>query len=88
MTPFERHGIDHLSPSSINSWLNAPSLWVLEKLLDHRGRMGAAAHRGTATEVGVSAGLFDHKLTQAECLALALPVYDFPAIQSERSNGP
>lgn len=73
---FERHGIDHLSPSSINAWLNCPSLWVLEKLLKHRSMMGAAAHRGTATEAGVSAGLFNHNLTQAECLALALPVYD------------
>lgn len=76
MNAFERHGIEHLSPSSINSWINAPSLWVLEKLLKHRSAMGAAAHRGTATEVGVSAGLFDHGLSQADCLALALPVYD------------
>lgn len=76
MSAFERHRIHHLSPSSLNSWINAPSLWVLEKLLGFRGNMGAAAHRGTATEVGVSAGIFDHTLTPAECTALALPVYD------------
>lgn len=73
---FEKHGIDHLSPSSINLWLNCPSLFVLEKLLKFRGQMGASAHRGTATEAGVSAGLFDHSLTTDACLSVALPIYD------------
>lgn len=76
MSPFKQHGIEHLSPSSINAWINAPSLWVLEKLLKFRGPMGAAAHRGTATEAGVSAGLFDHTMSEADCIAAALPVFD------------
>jgi hypothetical protein len=76
MNAFERHGIDHLSPSSISAWINAPSLWVLEKLLKHRSNMGAAAHRGTATETGVSAGLFDHNLSDEECAAIAIPQFD------------
>lgn len=76
MNSFEKHGIDHLSPSSINSWINAPSLFVLERLLGFKGQMGCAAHRGTATEAGVSAGLFDHALSAADCLAVAHPVYD------------
>lgn len=76
MNPFERHRISHLSASSLNSWINAPSLWVLEKLLGFRGNMGAAAHRGTAAEIGVSAGLFDHALSAEDCAALALPAFD------------
>ncbi len=76
MNAFERHNIDHLSPSSINSWINAPSLWVLEKLLKFRGQMGASAHRGTATEVGVSLGLFDHNASLDDCVAAAIPVFD------------
>jgi hypothetical protein len=76
MNAFEKHGIDHLSPSSLNTWINAPSLWVLEKLLKFRGNMGAAGHRGTATEAGVSAGLFDHALSEDECVAVAYPVFD------------
>jgi hypothetical protein len=76
MNAFERHGIDHLSPSAINAWLNAPSLFVLERLLKFRGQMGASAHRGTATEIGVSLGLFDHAATLDACVAAALPVYD------------
>ena len=76
MNSFERHNIAHLSASQINSWINAPSLWLLEKLLGFRGAMGCAAHRGTATEAGVSAGLFDHSLDVEDCVAVALPVYD------------
>ena len=76
MTPFETHGISHLSASQINTWINAPSLWVLEKLLGKRGQMGCSAHRGTAAEAGISAGLFDQSMTQEECVAVAMPVYD------------
>lgn len=92
MNGFEKHGLDHLSPSSINTWMNAPSLWVLEKLLKHRGMMGAAGHRGTATEAGVSAGLFDHALSVEDCVAVALPVFNRltalsgdPKCEAERS---
>lgn len=73
---FETHGLTHLSASSLNTWINAPSLWVLEKLLKHRGQMGAAVHRGTATEAGVSHGLFDPNATEEECVAVAMPVYN------------
>lgn len=76
MNAFERHGIDHLSPSSINSWINAPSLWVLERLLAFKGDVGVAAHRGTAAEAGISAGLFDPTMTAEACRAVAEPVYD------------
>lgn len=73
---FEAHGLTHLSASQINLWMAAPSLWIMEKLLGRKGGVGCAAHRGTATEAGVSAGLFDHALTHEECVAVALPVYD------------
>lgn len=76
MSSFETHGISHLSASQINTWINAPSLWVLEKLLGKRGQMGCSAHRGTAAEAGISAGLFNPSITQEECVAVAMPVYD------------
>lgn len=76
MSAFEAHGITHLSASSINLWLNAPSLFVLEKLLKFRGNMGCAAHRGTAAEAGVSAGLFDPDLQAEDCEEVAIGVYD------------
>lgn len=76
MNSFEKHNIGWLSPSSINAWINSPSLWVLEKLIGFRGQMGASAHRGTATEVGVSVGLFDHSASLEACVAAAMPVFD------------
>ena len=76
MNAFERHGVAHLSASSLNTWIAAPSLWVLEKLLKFRGPMGCAAHRGTAVETGVSAGLFDPSRSQADCAADAHAHYD------------
>src|ERR1700756_2212716 len=76
MNAFERHGINHLSPSSINCWINAPSLWVLERLIGFKSPVGVGAHRGTAVEAGVSAGLFDHSLSEADCAAVAIPVFE------------
>lgn len=76
MTSFETHGIGHLSASSLNTWMAAPSLWLMEKLLGKRGGMGCAAHRGTAAEAGISAGLFDPLMPHEDCVAVALPIYD------------
>jgi hypothetical protein len=71
MNAFEQHGIEHLSASQINTWLAAPSMWVLERLLHKRGKVGCAAHRGTAVEEGLSAGLFDHSLPASRCIEIA-----------------
>ena len=76
MNAFERHGIAHLSASSLNTFSAAPSLWVLEKLLKVKGRVGCSAHRGSSVETGVSHGLFDPTATQEECEAVALKQYD------------
>lgn len=56
-TPFERHGIEHLSPSSINAFAASPALFVLERVMKRRQPVGAAAHRGNAVEHGVALGL-------------------------------
>lgn len=57
MNCFEAHGIAHLSPSTCNTFAASPAAFVLQKLLGHRSSVGAAAHRGTAVEAGVAAGL-------------------------------
>ena len=76
MNGFQRHGIAHLSPSSLNVWMAQPALWVMERLLKKRGDVGCAAHRGTASEAGVVKGLLDPKMDIAECQAHALLEYD------------
>lgn len=50
---FAKHGIDHLSASSINLWTNAPDIWIMQYLHGVRTPMGAAAWRGIVVEDAV-----------------------------------
>lgn len=67
MNAFEKHGITHLSPSSVNLWIAQPALWCASYLMKRRTAVGPAAHRGTAIEAGVEAGLFDPEMPVEEC---------------------
>jgi hypothetical protein len=71
---FAAHKINHLSASSLNLFAAAPAVWVLEKVLGKRSPVGAAAHRGTAVEDGITLGLNGAPL--AECVAVALAKFD------------
>lgn len=50
---FARHGIKHLSPSSVNAWIDNPTIWCLKYLGKARDDVGPKAHRGTAVEAGL-----------------------------------
>ena len=52
--PFEIHGINHLSHSSINTWLQDPAKFIADKLFNIRDIGSASMHRGTAIEFGLS----------------------------------
>lgn len=69
MNPFEAHRISHISVSQLNLWAAAPGVYVMERLLGHKAPVGAAAHRGSAVEDGVSLGLAGAPLN--ECVDLA-----------------
>jgi hypothetical protein len=56
--PFERHGIDHLSPSSLRLWRDCPSVWIGKYMLRAPDDSGPGAWRGHAVEVGVDRMLF------------------------------
>jgi hypothetical protein len=73
---FEAHGIDHLSPTSLNVWAMSPALWVMERLLKQKVPVSCAAHRGSAVEHGVTLGLQHPDLTLGECQQAALRKYD------------
>lgn len=75
MNPFEAHGIERLSPSSINLFCSSPALWVLERVLKRTVPAGAAMQRGIAVEDGIVAGLHDASLTPDACIAAALSRY-------------
>ena len=73
---FSRHGIEHLSASSLNLWAAEPAVWAMERLLGHRSPPSALMARGKAVEDGVHAGLVDASLPVEACVQRALAAYD------------
>lgn len=91
MNAFERHGITHLSASSVNLFIAQPALWCASYLMKRRTPVGPAAHRGTSIECGVEAGLFDPEMPVAKAQELALAKFHTltrlsadPRIEKER----
>lgn len=72
---FALHGITHLSASSINAYATDLGLWCMERLMKMKTQVGCAAHRGTAIEAGVSAGLLDPSLPIEVAQAIAIQEY-------------
>src|SRR5512134_875083 len=95
MNGFERHGITRLSPSTLNHFAAAPAHWVMQRLLNMRAPVSAAAARGTAVECGVHQGLMRADLPVADCVAAAEAAFDREMVlnpdnrrHAERSNIP
>lgn len=68
--------IQRHSPSSLNLFCASPSMFVLEKIMGIRQPVGSPAHRGTAVEDGVTAGLNDLNTPIPDCVQVALKTYD------------
>lgn len=64
--PFERFGITHLSPSSLNLYCANQSLWVGKYLMGWKDDMGPAAYRGSAIEAGLDVFLMEGKEAEAK----------------------
>ena len=72
MNPFNKFGIEHLSPSSLNQFATVPAVFILQRVLLRGGNtVGAAAHRGTAVELGISNGLTDPTASLTDCIQIA-----------------
>jgi hypothetical protein len=82
-TAFARHGIDHLSVSSIGTFSAEPALWVAERLLKREAPVGAAAHRGTAAEKGICMGLLDPSIPIEDCQAFAVQTFNDLTVLSD-----
>lgn len=65
MNPFEKHGIKHLSPSSLNLYGANAALWCGRYLLGWKDEFGPAASRGTAIEAGLDVWLFERNIEGA-----------------------
>jgi hypothetical protein len=72
----ERHGLKHLSASTLNLFQNAPGLFILEKLMGKRQPVGCAAHRGNAVEAGIIMGLNDAAAPIEACAEHAVKEFD------------
>lgn len=66
---FAKHGIAHLSPSSLVLWREHPGLWCLRYLANVKDDAGPAAWRGKAVEDAMSALLHGCPLEQAHEIA-------------------
>lgn len=80
MNCFERHGIKHLSASSLALYRNQPSLFVLQYLYGVKGEAGPAAWRGSAVEAGVDLALYWSDEGAAPTLAKALERFELDAL--------
>lgn len=65
MNPFERHGIDHLSASSLNMYAEEPAFWTLVYLHKVRDEGGPRTWRGSAVEAALDHWLFKRDLPHA-----------------------
>ena len=72
--PFQTHGINHLSPSSINTYISDPPMWVARYLFNIKSPTGPAAIRGIATEFSLAKkyeeGEFDYETLEAKFITL------------------
>ena len=72
--PFKAHGINYLSPSSINTYINDTSLWVARYLFKIKSSSGASSVRGIATEFVLAdkyeKGVFDYNLLDVKFMSL------------------
>jgi len=71
---FTKHGINHLSASSINLWANAPDVWVMSYLFGKRTPMGPAPWRGICVEDAVVHTLMGG--SEAEAIQMAHDKFD------------
>jgi hypothetical protein len=75
--PFDVHGIEHLSPSSINTFLDDKAMWVMRYLFGYKNGGGPAMWRGSAIDGGVGAyfGFEGKPYSKKECEELVAKYY-------------
>jgi hypothetical protein len=91
--PFSAHGINYLSPSSINTYISDPPMWILRYLFGIRTQGGAGAQRGIAQEFVLAnkytTGSFDFNLLDTKFLSLCaeanLELEDSKTVKEKKS---
>ena len=63
--PFEIHGIEHLSISKLNLWVNDPAKFIATYLCDMKSTVGVGAFRGTSVEYAINEKLKDLTISES-----------------------
>ena len=69
---FEKHDIQHVSPSNVNMAREALDAWLARYLYKIKFPFGWAALQGSSVELGVAHGLFQPDAPVDECIGLAM----------------
>ena len=75
MNGFEKHGIKHLSNSSISLWEANPAQWVMSYLLKEKRQTGPAMWRGIVVE-DICVEVLNNDFSFGEALSRALIKFD------------
>lgn len=78
MNVFERHGITHLSASSINLYRAEPALWIMRYLYRVSDDVGPGAWRGSAVEAAIDLTLYKN-CPDEEAIDAALQSFEMNA---------
>lgn len=66
--PFADHGVEYLSPTSINKFRKNPAKWLVN-IAGYKDRFySPAMSYGTCIEQGITYGCFDHNATVQDCI--------------------
>jgi len=69
---FQKHGLEHVSPSSVNKARNALDAWIASYLYKCRFPTGWAPLQGSSVEKGVDQGLYYPDTDSKKCVQLAM----------------
>ena len=69
---FQKHDIQHVSPSNVNMAREALDAWLARYLYKIKFPFGWAALQGSSVELGVAHGLFQPDAPVDECIGLAM----------------
>ena len=84
--PFDNFEIEHLSNSSISSFISNPPKWVLNYLYKIRSKTNAAMTRGSVSDHEIGRQ-FSDPLSLAESIQRAVLEYDTTIKQLKKEDG-
>lgn len=76
MNHFEKHGLMHLSPSTINQWVAEPALCLLKIAGITDGEAGASAWRGTSADRALAKVASDSDISDEALIKMANKIFD------------